>query len=234
MAKLSKRLKSFREKIDPTRSYTLDEAVGLLKEVSTVKFNETVEVAIKLGIDARKSDQAVRGATTLPHGTGSDVRVAVFAQGEAAEKATAAGADMVGMEDLGEQIKGGMMDFDVVVASPDAMRVVGQLGQILGPRGLMPNPKTGTVTPDVETAVKNAKAGQMRYRTDKNGIVHGGIGKISFEADAIRGNLEAVLADLRKGKPASSKGIYMRKVTLSTTMGPGITVDQTSLAAKPA
>ncbi|MDA8962090.1 50S ribosomal protein L1 [Congregibacter sp.] len=234
MAKLSKRLKSFREKIDPTRTYTLDEAVGLLKEVSTVKFNETVEVAIKLGIDARKSDQAVRGATTLPHGTGSDVRVAVFAQGEAAEKATAAGADMVGMEDLGEQIKGGMMDFDVVVASPDAMRVVGQLGQILGPRGLMPNPKTGTVTPDVETAVKNAKAGQMRYRTDKNGIVHGGIGKISFEADAIRGNLEAVLADLRKGKPASSKGIYMRKVTLSTTMGPGITVDQTSLAAKPA
>ncbi|EED30768.1 ribosomal protein L1 [gamma proteobacterium NOR5-3] len=232
MAKLSKRLKSFREKIDPTRAYTLDEAVGLLKEVSTVKFNETVEVAVKLGIDARKSDQAVRGATTLPHGTGSEVRVAVFAQGEAAEKATAAGADMVGMDDLGEQIKGGMMDFDVVVASPDAMRVVGQLGQILGPRGLMPNPKTGTVTPDVETAVKNAKAGQMRYRTDKNGIVHGGIGKISFEADAIRGNLEAVLADLRKAKPASSKGIYMRKVTLSTTMGPGITVDQSSLDAK--
>ncbi|WOJ93201.1 50S ribosomal protein L1 [Congregibacter variabilis] len=232
MAKLSKRLKSFREKIDSTRTYSLDEAVSLLKEVSTVKFNETVEVAVKLGIDARKSDQAVRGATTLPHGTGSDVRVAVFAQGDAAEKAKAAGADMVGMEDLGDQIKGGMMDFDVVVASPDAMRVVGQLGQILGPRGLMPNPKTGTVTPDVETAVKNAKAGQMRYRTDKNGIVHGGIGKISFEADAIRGNLEAVLADLRKGKPASSKGVYMRKVTLSTTMGPGITVDQTSLEAK--
>ncbi|MFT7320856.1 50S ribosomal protein L1 [Congregibacter sp.] len=234
MAKLSKRLKTFRDKIDPTRTYSLDEAVGLLKEVSTVKFNETVEVAIKLGIDARKSDQAVRGATTLPHGTGSVVRVAVFAQGEAAEKAKAAGADMVGMEDLGDQIKGGMMDFDVVVASPDAMRVVGQLGQILGPRGLMPNPKTGTVTPDVETAVKNAKAGQMRYRTDKNGIVHGGIGKISFEADAIRGNLEAVLSDLRKGKPAASKGIYMRKVTLSTTMGPGITVDQTSLEGKPA
>lgn len=232
MAKLSKRVKNAREKIDSTRAYSLDEAVGLLKEVSTVKFNETVEVAIKLGIDARKSDQAVRGATTLPHGTGSDVRVAVFAQGDAAEKATAAGADLVGMEDLAEQIKGGMMDFDVVVASPDAMRVVGQLGQVLGPRGLMPNPKTGTVTPDVETAVKNAKAGQMRYRTDKNGIVHGGIGKISFEADAIRGNLEAVLADLRKGKPASSKGIYMRKVTLSTTMGPGITVDQTSLEAK--
>ncbi|MDP5052206.1 MAG: 50S ribosomal protein L1 [Congregibacter sp.] len=232
MAKLSKRLKSFREKIDPTRTYSLEEAVGLLKEVSTVKFNETVEVAIKLGIDARKSDQAVRGATTLPHGTGSDVRVAVFAQGDAADKASAAGADMVGMEDLAEQIKGGMMDFDVVVASPDAMRVVGQLGQILGPRGLMPNPKTGTVTPDVETAVKNAKAGQMRYRTDKNGIVHGGIGKISFDANAIRGNLEAVLADLRKGKPSSSKGIYMRKVTLSTTMGPGITLDQASLEVK--
>ncbi len=231
MAKLSKRIKAFREKVDATRAYPLDEAVAILKETATVKFNETVEVAVKLGVDARKSDQAVRGATTLPHGTGSDVRVAVFTQGEAAEKAKAAGADMVGMEELAEQVKGGMMDFDVVVASPDAMRVVGQLGQILGPRGLMPNPKTGTVTPDVETAVKNAKAGQMRYRTDKNGIVHGGIGKISFDADAIRGNLEAVLADLRKGKPAASKGVYMRKITLSTTMGPGVTVDQASLEA---
>ena len=229
MARLSKRAKAFKEKIDPEKAYPLEEAVGLLKELSTVKFNETVEVAVNLGIDARKSDQAVRGATTLPHGTGSDVRVAVFTQGEAAEKAKAAGADFVGMEDLAEQVKGGMMDFDVVVASPDAMRVVGQLGQVLGPRGLMPNPKTGTVTPDVETAVKNAKAGQMRYRTDKNGIVHGGIGKINFELDAIRGNLEAVLADLRKGKPAASKGIYMKKVTLSTTMGPGITVDQGSI-----
>ncbi|MEE4109949.1 MAG: 50S ribosomal protein L1 [Halieaceae bacterium] len=229
MAKLSKRIRAFREKVDATRAYPLDEAVSLLKETATAKFNETVEVAIKLGVDARKSDQAVRGATTLPHGTGSDVRVAVFTQGEAADKATAAGADFVGMEDLAEQIKGGMMDFDVVVASPDAMRVVGQLGQILGPRGLMPNPKTGTVTPDVETAVKNAKAGQMRYRTDKNGIIHGGIGKISFEADALRGNLEAVLADLRKAKPAAAKGIYMRKVTLSTTMGPGVTIDQASL-----
>ena len=229
MAKLSKRIKAFREKVDATRAYPLDEAVALLKETATVKFNETVEVAVKLGVDARKSDQAVRGATTLPHGTGSDVRVAVFTQGEAADKAKAAGADMVGMEELAEQVKGGMMDFDVVVASPDAMRVVGQLGQILGPRGLMPNPKTGTVTPDVETAVKNAKAGQMRYRTDKNGIVHGGIGKISFEADAIRGNLEAVLADLKKAKPAASKGVYMRKITLSTTMGPGVTVDQASL-----
>lgn len=231
MAKLNKRHKLFREKVDPTRSYSLDEAVGLLKETATAKFNETVEVAIKLGIDARKSDQAVRGATTLPHGTGSDVRVAVFTQGDAAEKAKAAGADLVGMDDLAEQVKGGMMDFDVVVASPDAMRVVGQLGQLLGPRGLMPNPKTGTVTPDVETAVKNAKAGQLRYRTDKNGIVHGGIGKISFDADAIRGNLEAVLADLRKGKPAASKGVYMRKVTLSTTMGPGVMIDQASLEA---
>lgn len=231
MAKMSKRLKMFREKVDSTRAYSLEEAVGLLKETATAKFNETVEVAVKLGIDARKSDQAVRGATTLPHGTGSDVRVAVFTQGDAAEKAKAAGADIVGMDELAEQVKGGMMDFDVVVASPDAMRVVGQLGQILGPRGLMPNPKTGTVTPDVETAVKNAKAGQMRYRTDKNGIVHGGIGKISFEADALRGNLEAVLNDLRKAKPAASKGIYMRKVTLSTTMGPGVTLDQASLEA---
>ena len=229
MAKLSKRLKLFREKVDPTRAYPLEEAVGLLKETATAKFNETVEVAVKLGVDAKKSDQAVRGATTLPHGTGSDVRVAVFTQGEAAEKAKEAGADMVGMDELAEQVKGGMMDFDVVIASPDAMRVVGQLGQILGPRGLMPNPKTGTVTPDVETAVRNAKAGQMRYRTDKNGIIHGGIGKISFEPEAIRGNLEAVLADLRKAKPAAAKGVYMKKVTLSTTMWPGVTIDQTSL-----
>lgn len=230
MARLSKRVRAFKEKVDPTKAYPLADAVALLKELSTAKFNETVEVAVKLGIDARKSDQAVRGATTLPHGTGSDVRVAVFTQGDAAEKALAAGADLVGMDDLAEQIKGGMMDFDVVIASPDAMRVVGQLGQILGPRGLMPNPKTGTVTPDVETAVKNAKSGQMRYRTDKNGIIHGGIGKISFEPDAIRGNLEAVLADLRKAKPSAAKGIYLRKITLSTTMGPGVTIDQASIA----
>jgi large subunit ribosomal protein L1 len=229
MAKLSKRVRAFKEKVDPQKAYPFDEAVGLLKEFATTKFNETVEVAVNLGVDARKSDQAVRGATTLPNGTGSDVRVAVFTQGEAADKAKAAGADLVGMEDLAEQIKGGMMDFDVVVASPDAMRVVGQLGQLLGPRGLMPNPKTGTVTPDVETAVKNAKAGQVRYRTDKNGIIHGGIGKISFEADAIRGNLEAVLADLKKAKPAASKGVYMKKITLSTTMGPGVTIDQASI-----
>ena len=209
--------------------YSIEEAVALLKECSAVKFVESVEVAVNLGVDARKSDQAVRGATTLPHGTGSEVRVAVFTQGDAAEKAKEAGADFVGMEDLADQIKGGMMDFDVVVASPDAMRVVGQLGQILGPRGLMPNPKTGTVTPDVVTAVNNAKAGQMRYRTDKNGIIHGGIGKISFDAEAIRGNLTAVLADLKKAKPSSAKGVYMKKVTLSTTMGPGLTIDHGAL-----
>ncbi|MEH6584349.1 MAG: 50S ribosomal protein L1 [Halioglobus sp.] len=229
MAKLSKRVRAFREKLEPGKAYSIDEAVSLLKESATVKFNESVEVAVNLGIDAKKSDQGVRGATTLPHGTGSNVRVAVFTQGEAAEKAKAAGADFVGMEELAAEIKGGMMDFDVVIASPDAMRVVGQLGQVLGPRGLMPNPKTGTVTPDVETAVNNAKAGQVRYRTDKNGIIHGGIGKISFELDAIKGNLEALLVDLRKGKPAAAKGVYMKKVTLSTTMGPGIVVDQASL-----
>ena len=229
MAKLSKRQKMIREKIDADKVYSVEEAVALLKECSTVKFVESVEVAVNLGVDARKSDQAVRGATTLPHGTGSVVRVAVFTQGDAAEKAKEAGADFVGMEDLADQIKGGMMDFDVVVASPDAMRVVGQLGQILGPRGLMPNPKTGTVTPDVVTAVNNAKAGQMRYRTDKNGSIHGGIGKISFDADAIRGNLQAVLADLKKAKPSSAKGVYMKKVTLSTTMGPGVTVDHSAL-----
>jgi len=229
MAKLSKRQKAFKEKVNPEKAYPLEEAVSLLKELATAKFNETVEVAVNLGVDAKKSDQGVRGATTLPHGTGSDVRVAVFTQGEAAEKAKAAVADFVGMEELAEEIKGGMMDFDVVIASPDAMRVVGQLGQVLGPRGLMPNPKTGTVTPDVETAVNNAKAGQVRYRTDKNGIIHGGIGKIDFDVDAIKGNLEAVLADLKKAKPAAAKGVYLKKISLSTTMGPGITIDQASV-----
>jgi len=229
MAKVSKRVRALREKVDARKAYPLAEAVALLKDCATAKFAESVEVAVNLGVDARKSDQTVRGATTLPHGTGSVVRVAVFAQGDAAEKARAAGADLVGMEDLAEQVKAGQLNFDVVVASPDAMRVVGQLGQILGPRGLMPNPKTGTVTPDVETAVRNAKAGQMRYRTDKNGIIHGGIGKISFDYDAIKGNLEAVLADLRKAKPSSAKGVYMKKITLSTTMGPGVTIDQSSL-----
>ena len=229
MAKLSKRVRAFREKVDANQSYPLDEAVALIKEFGTVKFNETVEVAVNLGVDARKSDQGVRGATTLPHGTGADVRVAVFAQGESADKAKELGAEFVGMEELAEQIKGGMMDFDVVSASPDAMRVVGTLGQVLGPRGLMPNPKTGTVTPDIEAAVQKAKAGQMRFRSDKNGIVHGGIGKVSFEPDAIKGNLIAVLADLKKAKPASAKGIYVRKVTLSTTMGPGVMIDHNAI-----
>ena len=229
MTKLSKRVRAFREKVDANQSYPPDEAVALIKEFGTAKFNETVEVAVNLGVDARKSDQGVRGATTLPHGTGADVRVAVFAQGESADKAKALGAEFVGMEELAEQIKGGMMDFDVVIASPDAMRVVGTLGQVLGPRGLMPNPKTGTVTPDVEAAVHNAKAGQMRFRSDKNGIIHGGIGKVSFEPDAIKGNLIAVLADLKKAKPASAKGIYLRKVTLSTTMGPGVTIDHNAI-----
>ena len=229
MAKLSKRKQAIKDKVDPTRQYPLDEAVSLLKECATAKFNESIEVAINLGIDAKKSDQAVRGATNLPHGTGRDVRVAVFTSGENADKATAAGADLVGMEELADKVKAGEMEFDVVIASPDAMRVVGQLGQILGPRGLMPNPKTGTVTPDVETAVKNAKAGQVQYRTDKNGIVHGGIGKIDFELNAIRENLEAVLADLKKAKPSAAKGIYMKKVTLSTTMGPGLAIDQSTL-----
>ncbi len=229
MAKFSKRLRAIREKVEAGKSYQIDEAVALLKELSSVKFTETVDVAVNLGVDPRKSDQAVRGATTLPHGTGKTVRVAVFTQGENAEVAKAAGADLVGMEDLADKVKAGEMDFDVVIASPDAMRVVGMLGQILGPRGLMPNPKTGTVTPDVATAVKNAKAGQVRYRTDKNGIIHGGIGSVSFEPAAIKENLEALVVDLKKAKPASSKGIYLKKVVLSTTMGPGIEVDQASL-----
>ncbi|MCK9505688.1 MAG: 50S ribosomal protein L1 [Porticoccaceae bacterium] len=229
MAKLSKRVRAIREKVDGGKLYPMDEAVALLKELSSVKFEETVDVAINLGIDPRKSDQAVRGATTLPHGTGKTVRVAVFTQGEAAEAAKAAGADIVGMEDLAEQVKAGNLNFDVVIADPAAMRVVGQLGQILGPRGLMPNPKTGTVTPDVVTAVKNAKAGQVRFRADKNGIIHGGIGRVAFEAGALKENLEALISDLKKIKPASAKGIYLKKVTLSTTMGPGLSIDHSSL-----
>ncbi|HEY7773578.1 MAG TPA: 50S ribosomal protein L1 [Marinagarivorans sp.] len=231
MAKLSKRQRAINEKIDSTKQYGIEEAVALLKELSAVKFAETVEAAINLGIDPRKSDQAVRGATTLPHGTGKEVRVAVFTQGANADAAKEAGADFVGMEDLAEQIKGGMMDFDVVVADPAAMRVVGQLGQVLGPRGLMPNPKTGTVTPDVATAVKNAKAGQVRFRADKGGIIHGGIGKLSFEPKALQENLEALLADLKRLKPASSKGVYVKKISLSTTMGPGLTLDASTLEA---
>jgi len=229
MAKLSKRQKAIREKVQSGKLYSIQEAVALLKDVSSVKFPETVDVSVNLGVDARKSDQQVRGATTLPNGTGKTVRVAVFTTGNNAEAAKAAGADLVGMEDLAEQIKGGVMDFDVVIASPDAMRVVGQLGQVLGPRGLMPNPKTGTVTPDVVTAIKNAKAGQVRYRTDKNGIIHGGIGRLSFEMDALKQNLEALIVDLKKAKPATSKGQYLKKVTLSSTMGPGIALDLSSL-----
>ena len=231
MAKLSKRQRAINEKIDSTKQYGIDEAVALLKELSAVKFPETVEAAINLGIDPRKSDQSVRGATTLPHGTGKEVRVAVFTSGANADAAKEAGAEFVGMDELAAEIKGGMMDFDVVIADPAAMRVVGQLGQVLGPRGLMPNPKTGTVTPDVATAVKNAKAGQVRFRADKGGIIHGGIGKLSFDAKALKENLEALLVDLKKLKPASAKGVYVKKISLSTTMGPGLTLDASSLEA---
>jgi large subunit ribosomal protein L1 len=230
MANLSKRQKLVLEKVQADKAYSVEEACAILSELSKgIKFNESVDVAVNLGVDARKSDQAVRGSTVLPNGTGKTVRVAVFTQGENAEKARAAGADIVGMDDLAAEVKKGVMDFDVVVASPDAMRVVGQLGQILGPRGLMPNPKVGTVTPDVATAVKNAKAGQVRYRTDKNGIIHSIVGNVEFTAEAIKQNIEALLADLKKAKPASSKGIYMKKVTLSSTMGPGLVIDQSSI-----
>ena len=231
MPNLSKRRRAINEKIEAGKLYSADEALNLLKELSAAKFNETVEVAINLGIDPRKSDQIVRGATTLPNGSGKDVRVCVFAQGDAAEAAKAAGAELVGMDELAAEIKGGMMDFDVVIAAPDAMRVVGLLGKVLGPRGLMPNPKSGTVTPDVATAVKNAKAGQVRFRADKNGIIHGGIGVATFEASALKENLQALIADLAKAKPASAKGVYMKKVTLSSTMGPGLMIDQSSIGA---
>jgi large subunit ribosomal protein L1 len=231
MAKLSKRQRTIREKIVAGKQYSLSDAITLLKEVAVKSFPETVEIAVNLGVDPRKSDQSIRGATTLPNGTGKNVRVAVFTQGASAEAAVAAGADIVGMEDLAAQVKAGNMDFDVVIADPAAMRVVGQLGQILGPRGLMPNPKTGTVTPDVATAVRNAKAGQVRFRADKAGIVHGGIGSINFDEAALKGNLEALIADLIKAKPASAKGVYFKKMTLSTTMGPGIVLDQSSLEA---
>ena len=230
MAKITKRQRAINEKVDSTKQYSIEEAVALLKDLSNVKFAETVDVSVNLGIDPRKSDQTVRGATTLPHGNGKSVRVAVFTQGANAEAAKAAGAEFVGMDELAAEIKAGKMDFDVVIASPDAMRVVGQLGQVLGPRGLMPNPKTGTVTPDVVTAVKNAKAGQIRYRAEKGGIIHGGLGKISFDAVAIKENLEALIGDLKKSKPATSKGIYIKKISLSSTMGPGLVIDQASLA----
>jgi len=225
MTRMSKRVKAIREQVEPGKIYAVNEALALLKELSKVKFTESVDVAVKLGVDPRKSDQNVRGSTVLPNGTGKTVRVAVFTQGDNVEKALAAGADVVGMDDLHDQMKGGDIDFDVVIASPDAMRVVGKLGQLLGPRGLMPNPKVGTVAPDVAVAVKNAKAGQVRFRTDKGGIIHTTIGKADFEVDALHENLAALLLDLQKLKPASAKGQYLKKVAVSTTMGPGLVVD---------
>ena len=229
MAKLSKRLQAIRVKLTPGKFYPVEEALVLLKDLSSVKFREAVDVAVNLGVDARKSDQVVRSATVLPHGTGKTVRVAVFAQGANADAARAAGADIVGFEDLAESVIAGNFDFDVVIAAPDAMRVVGQLGKILGPRGLMPNPKVGTVTPDVVGAIHNAKAGQVRYRTDKGGIIHCTIGKVDFAANQLQENLQALLHDLQKIKPPTSKGVYIRRVTVSTTMGPGLAIDQSTL-----
>ena len=229
MTAMSKRVKAWQDKVSPVKTYPIDEALALIKSNATAKFRESVDVAVNLGIDAKKSDQVVRGSTLLPHGTGKVVRVAVFAQGQNAEKAKAAGADVVGFDDLAERMKGGEIDFDTVIATPDAMRIVGQLGRLLGPRGLMPNPKVGTVTQDVETAVRNAKAGQVRYRADKGGVVHCPIGKVDFEVVALRANLIALLNDLRKVKPPSSKGQYLKRLTLSSTMGPGVMVDQASL-----
>jgi large subunit ribosomal protein L1 len=226
---MSKRQKAAREKVDAQKAYEIKDALGLVKELATAKFAESIDVCVNLGVDPRKSDQVVRGSTVLPNGTGKTVRVAVFAQGENAEKAKAAGADIVGFDDLAEAVKGGEMNFDVVIATPDAMRVVGQLGQILGPRGLMPNPKVGTVTADVTTAVKNAKAGQVRYRTDKAGIIHCPIGRSDFAVDALKENLDVLLADLKKAKPPSAKGIYIKKMSVSSTMGPGIAVDRASV-----
>lgn len=230
MAKLTKRQKAIAAKVNANQAYVAADAFNLLKEVSTVKFAEAVDVSVHLGVDPRRSDQMVRGATVLPNGTGKSVRVAVFAQGANAEAAKAAGADIVGFEDLAAEIKQGRMDFDVVIATPDAMRVVGQLGQVLGPRGLMPNPKVGTVAVDAAAAVKNAKAGQVRYRTEKGGIIHCTIGKVNFTPEALTENLNALLADLNKAKPAASKGVYMKRVSVSSTMGPGLLVDLASLA----
>ena len=231
MAKISKRMKIIKEKVEPGKIYDIKEALGILKQCAKTKFDESVEVAVNLGIDPRKSDQAVRGSTVMPKGTGKSVKIAVFAQGEQAKAAESSGADYIGMDDLAEKIQGGFMDFDVVISTPDAMPIIGKLGKVLGPRGLMPNPKTGTVTKDVKQAVENAKAGQVRYKTDKNGIIHCAIGKVSFEETALMENLNALLTDLTKAKPSSSKGIYMKKVSLSTTMGPGLIVDQTTLSS---
>ena len=229
MAKLGKRMRTITEKVDRTRVYPIEEAVALLNDLAKTDFAESIDVAVNLAVDPRKSDQAVRGATTLPHGSGKAVRVAVFAQGDNADKAQAAGADAVGLDDLAERINGGELDFDVVIASPDAMRVVGALGRVLGPRGLMPNPKTGTVTSDVETAVRNAKSGQVQFRADRGGIVHGRVGTVGFEPTQIKENIEALIGDLRRARPASSKGHYLKKITLSTTMGPGLRIDEASL-----
>jgi large subunit ribosomal protein L1 len=231
MAKLTKRQKAISAKLVAGKSYSFEEAAVLLAEVSAVKFVESFDIAVNLGVDPRKSDQVVRGATVLPNGTGKTVRVAVFTQGPGAEAAMAAGADIVGMDDLAAAMKAGDLNYDVVIASPDAMRVVGQLGQILGPRGLMPNPKVGTVSADVATAVKNAKSGQVRYRTDKNGIIHTSVGKVGFDASKLKENVEALISDLKRMKPSTSKGIYVKRVTLSTTMGPGLVIDQGSLDA---
>lgn len=229
MAKLSKRQKAISEKITPGKALSADDAFAALKSLPALKFVESIDVSVNLGVDPRKSDQVVRGATVLPNGTGKTVRVAVFTQGANAEAAKAAGADIIGMDDLAAEVKAGKMDFDVVIASPDAMRVVGQLGQILGPRGLMPNPKVGTVATDVGAAVKNAKAGQVRYRTDKAGIIHCSLGKVDFDVNSLKGNLEALLTDLRKMKPSSAKGIYFKKISISTTMGPGVPVEVGSI-----
>ncbi len=229
MSAVAKRVQAWKSKLVPGKHYPLDEALALVKEFATAKFPESIDAAVNLGIDASKSDQQVRGSTVMPHGTGKSVRVAVFTGGKNQDAARAAGADIVGLEDLAEKVKAGELNFDVVIASPDAMRIVGQLGQILGPRGLMPNPKVGTVTPDVAGAVRNAKAGQVRYRVDKAGIVHATIGRANFEAGALKENLLALLADLQKAKPAASKGVYLKRITVSSTMGPGIAVDQASL-----
>ncbi|ENU22215.1 50S ribosomal protein L1 [Acinetobacter gyllenbergii] len=230
MAKLTKRQKAIAAAVEANKVYTLEEAVQVLNSLPAAKFKESLDIAVNLGVDPRKSDQVVRGATTLPAGTGKTVRVAVFAQGAAAEAAKAAGADIVGFDDLAESIQGGNLDFDVVIAAPDAMRVVGKLGTILGPRGLMPNPKVGTVTPDVANAVKNAKSGQARYRVDKAGIIHAAIGQLGFSEEAVRQNVETLIADLKKLKPATSKGVYVKKITLSSTMGPGLIVDVSNVS----
>ena len=233
MAKLGKRMRAIEERLDRTKVYPIEEAVALLNDLAKTGFAESIDVAVNLAVDPRKSEQAVRGATTLPHGSGKEVRVAVFAQGDNADLAQAAGADVVGLDDLAERINGGELDFDVVIASPDAMRVVGALGRVLGPRGLMPNPKTGTVTADVETAVKNAKSGQVQFRADRGGIVHGRVGTVGFEPTQVKENIEALIGDLRRARPASSKGHYLKKITLSTTMGPGLRIDEASLRCDP-